>query len=73
MKTNRPFQEMLLELEQIMDRYKEALEEIASASDQANPIKLREIAKKALREEVQDYGPPYSMANPSGEPTVVRE
>tara|TARA_R110000824_G_scaffold388607_3_gene584253 strand:+ start:688 stop:948 length:261 start_codon:yes stop_codon:yes gene_type:complete len=31
-----------------IDRYKEALETIANASDQANPIQLRTVAQTAL-------------------------
>jgi len=69
--------EILLELEMYMQRYRDALGEIANCGDQANAIYLREIAKTALDGEpttadefnkVQNYGPPYSMANPSGEP-----
>ena len=78
--------ELLLEVESYMERYRKALEEIADSSNQANPIKLKEIARTALDgepttadelnddEEVfdvtvkEDYGPPYSMANTSGEP-----
>jgi|TARA_R100001530_G_scaffold106514_1_gene74377 hypothetical protein len=71
------YTETILELESFLDRYQKALEEIASSSNQANPIKLKEIARVALDgepttadkfNEIQDYGPPYSMANPTGEP-----
>ena len=69
--------EILLELEMYMQRYRDALGEIANCGDQANAVYLREIAKTALDGEpttadefnkVQDHGPPYSMANTSGEP-----
>ena len=111
--------EILLEVESYMERYRKALKDIADSSEQANPIKLKEIARTALDgepttadelnddedaqlgasivksndnvagvfmvdgkikdvdyvdEEVfdvtvkEDYGPPYSMANTSGEP-----
>jgi len=69
--------EVLLEVESYMERYRKALKDIADSSEQANPIKLKEIARTALDgepttadefNEVQDYGPPYSMANPTGEP-----
>ena len=68
--------EILLEVEGYMQRYRDALGEIANCGDQANAVYLREVARTALDGEpttadefnkVQDYGPPYSMANPSGE------
>ena len=72
--------EILLELEMYMQRYRDALGEIANCGDQANAVYLREIAKTALDGEpttadefnkVQDHGPPYSMANTSGEPVQI--
>ena len=69
--------ELLLEVESYMERYRKALKDIADSSEQANPIKLKEIARTALDgepttadelNEVQNHGPPYSMANTSGEP-----
>tara|TARA_R100001480_G_C4637208_1_gene168822 strand:+ start:257 stop:556 length:300 start_codon:yes stop_codon:yes gene_type:complete len=69
--------EVLLEVESYMERYRKALKDIADSSEQANPIKLKEIARTALDgepttadelNEVQNHGPPYSMANTSGEP-----
>ena len=69
--------EIILELEMYMQRYRDALGEIANCGDQANALYLREIAQTALdgepttadkfNKEVQNYGPLYSMTNPSGE------
>ena len=64
----------IMAMENHIDRYRKALKEIANSSEQANPINLKEIAQIALSgktskaDEVQNHGPPYSMANPSGEP-----
>tara|TARA_B100001123_G_C14854039_1_gene845251 strand:+ start:122 stop:403 length:282 start_codon:yes stop_codon:yes gene_type:complete len=68
--------EIILELEMYLQRYRDALGEIANCGDQANAVYLRGVAQAALDgepttadefNEVQDHGPPYSMANPSGE------
>ena len=40
--------ETLLEVESYMERYRKALKDIADSSEQANPIKLKEIARTAL-------------------------
>ena len=72
--------ELLLEVESYMTRYKEALEEIVNtdwSEVDDSMSRISEIAQAALDGEpttadefnkVQNYGPPYSMANPSGEP-----
>ena len=81
--------EVLLEVESYMERYRKALEEIASndwCNSQESLDSIQAIAQTALDgepttadelnddEEVfdvtvkEDYGPPYSMANTSGEP-----
>ena len=63
-----------------MERYREALQQIANnewCNSQESLDKIQEIAQAALDGEpttadefnkVQNHGPPYSMANPSGEP-----
>ena len=40
--------ETLLEVESYMERYRKALKDISDSSEQANPIKLKEIASTAL-------------------------
>ena len=72
--------EMLLETEGYLERYRNALKEILDVNCKfvsEDLEKIRSIAQTALDgepttadkfNEVQDHGPPYSMANLSGEP-----
>ena len=72
--------EVLLEVENYMERYRKALQQIVNtdwSEVDDSMSRISEIAQVALDGEpttadefnkVQNHGPPYSMANPSGEP-----